>query len=162
MHLTGEWALRLLALTLLASPLRAWLGWTMPLKLRRMLGLYTFFYSCVHFLTFLQFYTGWLPSALTEELIERPYISMGFAAWLFMLPLAITSTRSMQRHLGRKWLLLHRLVYAAAVTACLHLLWQARSDLGEALVYLLIFAVLLSWRVRRGVLKRRQSTKSVA
>jgi sulfoxide reductase heme-binding subunit YedZ len=162
MHFTGEWALRLLALTLLASPLRVWPGWTKPQKLRRMLGLYAFFYSCVHFLSFLQFYTGWLPSALTEELVERPYILMGFIAWLLMLPLAFTSTRSMQRRLGRNWLLLHRLVYVAAVSACLHLLWQARSDIGEALIYLVIFAFLLGWRVRRRLLRRREYTKSVA
>jgi sulfoxide reductase heme-binding subunit YedZ len=160
MHATGEWALRLLALTLLVSPLRALTGWAKPLKFRRMLGLYTFFYGCVHLLSFLQFYIGWLPAALTEELVERPYILMGFAAWILMLPLAVTSNRFMQRRLGRTWLRLHRLVYPAAVLACLHLLWQARSDLGEALIYLLIFAALLGWRVRRRMLKGRESAKS--
>ena len=155
MHVTGEWALRLLALTLLVSPLRALTGWTRPLKFRRMLGLYTFFYGCVHLLSFLQFYIGWLPAALTEELVERPYILMGFAAWILMLPLAVTSNRVMQRRLGRSWLRLHRLVYPAAILACLHLLWQARSDIGEALFYIGIFAVLLGWRLRRRRLQRR-------
>jgi methionine sulfoxide reductase heme-binding subunit len=157
MLFTGEWALRMLALTLLVSPLRAWTGWSFLLGLRRMLGLYAFFYGCVHFLTFLQFYIGWFPTALTEELAERPYITLGFSAWLLMLPLAITSTRAMQRRLRGNWQRLHRLVYPAAVLACMHLLWQARSDLGQALIYLAIFAALLVWRVRRRSLKQRRS-----
>jgi len=157
MLFTGEWALRMLALTLLISPLRAWTGWSLLLKLRRMLGLYAFFYGCVHFLAFLQFYIGWVPTALTEELVERPYIALGFSAWLLMLPLAITSTRAMQRRLRGNWQRLHRLVYPAAVLACLHLLWQARSDVGDALIYLVIFTALLLWRVRRRMLKRQRS-----
>jgi len=155
MHVTGEWSLRLLALTLLVSPLRAWTGWSLLLKLRRMLGLYAFFYGCIHLLSFLQFYVGWTPAGLLEELVERPYITMGFMAWLLMLPLAITSTRGMQRRLRRNWLRLHRLVYPAAILGCLHLLWQARSDIGEALFYIGIFAVLLGWRLRRRRLQRR-------
>ena len=155
MHVTGEWSLRLLALTLLVSPLRAWTGWSLLLKLRRMLGLYAFFYGCIHLLSFLQFYVGWTPAGLLEELVERPYITMGFMAWLLMLPLAITSTRGMQRRLRRNWLRLHRLVYPAAILACLHLLWQARSDIGEALFYIGIFVVLLGWRLRRRRLQRR-------
>lgn len=157
MLFTGEWALRMLALTLLVSPLRSWTGWSPLLKLRRMLGLYAFFYGCVHFLTFLQFYIGWVPTALTEELAERPYITLGFSAWLLMLPLAITSTRAMQRRLRGNWQRLHRLIYPAAVLACLHLLWQARSDVGDALFYLVIFAALLLWRWRRRTLKQQRS-----
>jgi len=149
MQTTGEWALRLLALTLLVSPLRRWTGWSRVMTLRRMLGLYTFFYASVHFAIFLQFYIGWTGSALTEELTERPYISAGFAAWLILLPLALTSTRRMRRRLGALWVKLHKQVYAAAVIACLHLLWQARSDIGEALAYILVFALLLGWRIRR-------------
>ena len=149
MHVTGEWALRLLALTLLVSPLRRWTGWSVLMKMRRMLGLYAFFYGCVHLLAFLQFFIGWTPALVFEELAERPYITMGFAAWLLMLPLAFTSTRAMQRRLRRNWQRLHRLVYPAAVLACLHLLWQARSDVGEALVYIVLFALLLGWRVKR-------------
>ena len=154
---TGVWALRMLALTLLVSPLRAWTGWSFLLGLRRMLGLYAFFYGCLHFLTFLQFYIGWFPTALIEELAERPYIALGFSAWLLMLPLAMTSTRAMQRRLRGNWQRLHRLVYPAAVIACLHLLWQARSDVGDALFYIAIFAALLGWRVRRRSLKQRRS-----
>jgi sulfoxide reductase heme-binding subunit YedZ len=149
MRETGEWALRLLALTLLVSPLRRWSGWAPLMKIRRMLGLYAFFYGCVHLLAFLQFFVGWSWAPLVEELGERPYITVGFGAWCLMLPLALTSTRGMQRRLRRNWLRLHRLVYPAAVLACLHLLWQVRSDIGEALFYIAIFALLLGWRVHR-------------
>ncbi len=149
MHVTGEWSLRLLALTLLMSVLRRWLGRPWPLRLRRMLGLYTFFYACIHLASFGHFYAGWTGSILLEELAERPYITAGFLAWMLMLPLAMTSTRRMQRRLGRNWPRLHRLVYPAAVLACVHLVWQIRSDAAEAMVYTLIFALLLAWRVKR-------------
>jgi sulfoxide reductase heme-binding subunit YedZ len=149
MLFTGTWALRMLALTLLASPLRAWTGNAMWLKLRRMFGLFTYFYACVHFFTFLQLYTGWDAATLSKELAKRPYITLGFFAWALMLPLAITSTRGMQRRLRANWRRLHTLVYPAAVLACLHLLWQVRSDAGEALLYIVVFAVLLGWRLRR-------------
>ena len=152
---TGEWSLRMLALCLLVSPLRAWTGWPIVMKLRRMLGLFAFFYACIHFASFLQFYIGWDAAALGEELSERPYIALGFIAWLSMLPLAVTSTRKMQRRLRRNWQRLHRLVYPAALLACSHLLWQARSDVGEALFYCVIFALLLGWRMQRHFSKSR-------
>jgi sulfoxide reductase heme-binding subunit YedZ len=157
MHQTGEWSLRLLALTLLLAPLRQLAGWARPLRYRRMLGLFAFFYACVHLVSFGQFYVGWDPLILLEELAERPYITAGFAAWLLMLPLTLTSTRNWQRRLGRRWVKLHRLVYPAALAACLHLLWQARSDIGEALVYGLVFALLLGWRAWRGLAGSRSS-----
>ena len=155
MHVTGEWALRLLVLTLAASPLRQWFGWRWPLRLRRMLGLYVFFYATLHLLGFLQLYTGWTVAALLEEVVERPYVTAGFVAWVVFLPLALTSTRRAQRALGKRWVALHRLVYVAAIAACLHLLWQARSDIGEALVYSSVFALLLLWRGRRRWSRRR-------
>lgn len=158
MLFTGEWALRMLALTLLVSPLREWTGWSLLMKLRRMLGLFAFFYACVHFVAFLQFYIGWDVVNLSEELSERPYIALGVSAWMLLLPLAVTSTRGMQRRLRGSWLRLHQLVYPAAVLACLHLLWQARSDVGEALFYLAVFTGLLGWRVRRRILKLQQAT----
>ena len=151
MHSTGEWSLRMLAVTLLMSPLRVWTGKPWVIKLRRMLGLYAFFYATLHFTLFLQFYTGWAGAALLQELVERPYVSAGFVAWCIMLPLAITSTRGMRRRLGQRWIKLHRQIYVAAIIACIHLLWQARSDIGEALAYLLVFALLLAWRFRRAL-----------
>lgn len=149
MHITGEWTLRFLGATLLVSPLRHWTGISLFLRLRRMLGLFTFFYATLHLVSFAQFYTGWSPAALWIELAERPYITAGFVAWIVMLPLALTSTRSMQRRLGRRWVVLHRGVYVCAVAACLHMVWQVRSDAGEALFYSVFFALLLAWRVWR-------------
>lgn len=157
MLFTGEWSLRLLALTLLVSPIRAWTKWSPVMKLRRTLGLFAFFYACLHFIAFLQFYIGWDVTALSREVAERPYITLGFSAWLLLLPLAFTSTRRMQRRLRGNWQRLHRLVYPAAVLACLHLLWQARSDVGEALFYLVVFAALLGWRIRRRALKQTRT-----
>jgi len=147
MHVTGEWSLRFLALTLLITPLRRYVSWPVLFKLRRMLGLFAFFYACVHLVSFGHFFVGWTPAILLEELVERPYITAGFAGWLLMLPLAVTSTRKMQRRLRRHWLRLHKLVYPAAIAACLHLLWQTRSDIGEALAYIAVFSVLLGWRL---------------
>lgn len=149
MHVSGEWSIRLLALTLLVTPLRYWTGWQVLLKMRRMLGLYAFFYACIHLLVFLQLFIGWLPQVLLEELVERPYITVGFASLVLMLPLAVTSTRGMQRRLKRNWQRLHRLVYPAAIFACVHLLWQSRSDVGEALAYIAVFSLLLGWRIWR-------------
>jgi sulfoxide reductase heme-binding subunit YedZ len=149
LHFTGEWSLRLLAITLCLSPLRQSGIWRYPFRFRRMLGLYAFYYATIHLVGFAQLYVDWDGGILIEELVERPYITAGFAAWVLMLPLAVTSTRGWQRRLGRRWVSLHRLVYAAALAGCLHLLWQARSDIGEALVYGAIFALLLGWRIWR-------------
>jgi len=149
MHFTGEWAARLLILTLCISPLRQLTSSANVLRLRRPLGLYTFFYACMHLLFFLHFYLGWLPSDLWEELVERPFITVGFSAWLVMLTLAITSNTSMQRRLRQNWRRLHRGIYGVAILVSLHILWQARSDIGEALLYSLLFAGLLLWRFAR-------------
>lgn len=145
---TGEWALRGLALVLLASPL-ARAGWRGVFRYRRILGVSVFLYVSVHLLLFAQVYVGWSGALLIEELKERPYVLVGFSAWVSLLPLALTSTDSARRRLGRRWRQLHRLIYPATLLAWLHLLWLARSDVGEAVVYGLIFAALLGWRLRR-------------
>jgi len=147
MHGTGEWAARLLIASLLVSPLRAIFGWNALLRLRRMLGLFAFAYASLHLLLFIGFYLGWSLGRVGEELLERPYITVGFLAWLIMLPLAATSNQAMQRWLKRNWQRLHRAVYMVAVLVSFHILWQARSDLGEALFYGLVFATLLIWRL---------------
>ncbi len=147
MHVTGEWALRFLLVTLAVSPLRKLLRWQWPMRFRRMLGLFAFFYACVHLAAFGQFFVGWTWGRALEEVVERPYITVGALAWLLLLPLALTSTRGMQRRLGRNWRRIHRLVYPALVLACVHLLWQVRSDYGEALVYCLLAGGLLLFRL---------------
>jgi sulfoxide reductase heme-binding subunit YedZ len=149
LHETGEWAARLLIATLLVSPLRAWTGWGPLIRLRRMLGLFCFFYATVHLVIFLQFYLGWSGERVLEEVLERPYITVGFLAWLILVPLAVTSNKASQRRLRGDWRRLHLGSYAVAITVSLHYLWQSRSDIGEALVYTVIFALLLAWRARR-------------
>ena len=145
---TGEWALRGLAITLLATPL-AQRGWRSLFQYRRMVGLTVFLYVSLHLLLFSQVYVGWEVALLLEELNERPYVLVGFAAWCMLVPLAMTSFNSARRRLGRHWRLLHRLIYLATILAWLHLFWLSRSDVGEALAYGVIFMALLGWRLRR-------------
>ena len=151
---TGEWGLRGLALVLLAAPL-AKRGWPILFRFRRVLGLSLFVYVTLHLLLFSQVYVGWSLTLLGEELKERPYVLVGFSAWMVMLPLAITSTDRARRWLGRRWKQLHRLIYPATVLAWLHVFWLVRSDMGEALLYGVIFAALLLWRARRAQLRTR-------
>ena len=147
-HSTGKWAIRLLLLSLAVRPAQRWLGWTWALPLRRTLGLLAFTYACLHFLTWLvldQFF-DW--EAILEDVAERRYITMGFAAFLCLVPLAITSTRSWIRRLGRRWISLHRLVYAAAVFAVIHYLWQVKADWLPPAIHAAILAALLAARFR--------------
>ncbi|MCB1774962.1 MAG: sulfoxide reductase heme-binding subunit YedZ [Gammaproteobacteria bacterium] len=143
---TGEWGLRFLLLTLAVTPLRQLTGWTWLQRFRRMLGLFVFFYVSLHFLTWV-----WLDQELSiarivEDIAKRPYVTVGFTAWLLLVPLALTSTRGMMRRLGRRWQRLHRLVYPVAVLGVLHYLWLVKADLLEPLVYALVLAVLLVMR----------------
>ena len=147
---TGEWALRGLAIILLATPL-AQHGWRRLLQYRRMIGLTVFFYVSLHLLLFSQVYVGWELELLLEELNERPYVLVGFAAWCMLMPLAMTSFNSARRRLGRRWRQLHRLIYPATILAWFHLFWLSRSDVGEALAYGAVFLALLGWRLRRSL-----------
>jgi sulfoxide reductase heme-binding subunit YedZ len=152
-HGTGEWALRLLLLGLALTPLRRLLGQAWPLRFRRLVGLYAFFYACLHLATYLVLDLGAYWQQVFADIVKRPYITVGFAAWLLLVPLALTSTRWAMRRLGRRWGLLHRAVYAAAALAVLHFLWLVKSDLREPGVYAAILALLLGlrlyWRLRR-------------
>jgi sulfoxide reductase heme-binding subunit YedZ len=145
-HRSGDWALRLLLLTLAITPLRRATGWTSLTRLRRPLGLYAFFYACVHFATYLVLDLGGYWAQIGEELVKRPYILVGFLAWLGLVPLALTSTKALMRRLGRNWLRLHRIVYAIAILAVTHYLWLVKADLREPLLYAGILALLLLLR----------------
>lgn len=152
-HATGDWALRLLLLGLAMTPLRRLLGQPWPLRFRRLVGLYAFFYACLHLATFLVLdLRGYWPQ-IFDDIVKRPYITVGFTAWLLLLPMAITSTKGWMRRLGRRWGQLHRLVYVAGVLAVLHFLWLVKSDLREPLLYAGILTLLLGlrlwWRLRR-------------
>jgi sulfoxide reductase heme-binding subunit YedZ len=126
-------------------------------RFRRVLGVAVFVYASVHLLLFAQVYVGWDAALLREELGERPYVLVGFAAWVLFLPLALTSTDAARRWLGRRWRLLHRAVYPATVLVWLHIFWLARSDIAEALFYAALFAGLLAWRMRRWWRSSRQN-----
>ena len=155
-HHSGSWSLRLLLTTLAMTPLRALTQWPEPLRIRRLLGLWAFFWICLHFSIYLSFDLEWSPAQLAEDLLKRRYITVGFLAWLLLLPLAITSTKAWQRRLQRRWLALHRLIYIAAPLACLHFVWLVKSDLREPLLYAGILSLLLGWRLRRrGILRAR-------
>ena len=152
-HATGDWALRLLLLSLAMTPLRRLLGQPWPIRFRRLVGLYAFFYACLHLATYLVLDLGGYWTQIFDDIAKRPYITVGFTAWLLLLPLALTSTRGWMRRLGKRWAQLHRLVYAVGVLAVLHFLWLVKSDLREPLIYAALLAVLLGlrlwWRLRR-------------
>ncbi len=146
----GEWALRLLLLTLAATPLQRWLKWGLLLRYRRMLGLFAFFYALLHLLAFIWFEHFFAWSELLTDIIKRPFIAFGMVAWLMLLPLAVTSSRRAVRRLGYgRWLALHRLVYLAAALAVGHFFMLVKADLREPAVYAGILSVLLLARLVR-------------
>lgn len=154
-HRTGLWALRLLLLTLAVTPLRQLSGQPVLLRFRRMLGLYAFFYACLHLSAYLVLDLRGYWTQVFAEIAKRPYITVGFAAWLLMLALAATSTQGWIRRLKRNWGRLHRLVYLVGILAVLHFWWVVKSDVREPALYASILALLLGWRLWRRLNGRR-------
>lgn len=150
LHTTGDWALRFLLITLAMTPLRRLTGLTLWLRFRRMMGLYAFFYACLHFLVWLGLDRQFDWSGMLEDVVKRPYITVGFLAFLLLLPLAITSTKGMMRRLGRRWQRLHRLVYGIGILGVLHYLWLVKADYLEPGIYALLLAILLASRLPPG------------
>ena len=149
---TGEWALRFLWLTLLISPLRDVAGWPGLLRFRRALGVTAFVYAALHFLAYAWLDKSLLVADIVADVFKRNFILVGMLAFLLMWPLALTSTNAAIRALGgRRWQWLHKLVYAVALLGLLHFYWKksAKSDVGEVMVYAVILAALLGWRVMR-------------
>lgn len=161
-HTLGLWALRLLLLTLAITPLRQLLKQPLLLRFRRMLGLYAFAYASLHFAAWLVLDMRGFWAVIAEDLVNRPYITVGVAAWLLLVPLAATSTVGWMRRLGRGWGRLHKLVYAIAVLAVLHFWWLVKSDIREPLLYAAILAVLLGWRLVKGWQRRQQARIATA
>lgn len=143
----GFWAMTWLWLTLAVTPLRKQFNWSWLMRFRRMFGLYAFFYAVLHLLAFTAFLIEWRLDLLVRELTKRPYIIIGTLALLLLLPLAATSTRAMQRKLGKRWLQLHRLIYPASLLVLLHFVWQIRSDFGQHLFFALLLAIMLGYRL---------------
>lgn len=154
-HRLGLWALRFLMLALAITPLRQLTEQPVLVRFRRMLGLYVFAYACLHFSAYLVLDLRGYWTQIFEDIAKRPYITVGFTAWLLLLPLAITSTKGWIKRLGRNWGRLHKLVYAVGVLAVLHFWWLVKSDIREPLLYAVILAVLLGWRGWKWLAKRR-------
>ena len=145
---TGYWTLAFLLISLSITPLRRMLGWLWPIRLRRMLSLFAFFYACLHFLTYLvldQFF-DW--ESIIKDIIKRPYITVGFPAFLLMIPLAITSTDAMIKRLGgKRWRLLHRLVFLCAIGGVVHYWWLVKKDLTNPATFAVWLGLLLGIRL---------------
>ena len=147
-HHFGEWALRLMLATLAVTPLRRLTGWSQAVRLRRMLGLFAFFYAALHLATYVVLDRSLLVEEILEDLTERPYIMVGFAGFVLLVPLAATSTNAMIRRLGgRRWRLLHRLAYVAAAAGVVHFWWLVKADVREPLIHAAILALLLALRL---------------
>ena len=155
---TGWWTLFLLCATLAVTPLRRATGANWLVKLRRMLGLHAFFYAMLHFTTFIWFDHWFDASEIWKDLLKRPFVTVGFAAVVLLVPLAVTSTKSMQRRLGRNWVRLHRLVYAIAVLGVLHFWWLVKADIARPAQFALALTLLLAARL---VALRREARRGV-
>lgn len=147
LHQLGRWGLKFLLLTLAVTPVRRWTGWNWLIRYRRMLGLFAFFYILLHFIVYAWLDQGLDITAIGEDILKRPYITLGVAALLMLIPLAITSTKGMMRRLGRRWQKLHQLIYVIAVLGVWHFYWQVKLDTLDASVYALILAILLGTRL---------------
>jgi sulfoxide reductase heme-binding subunit YedZ len=144
---TGDWALRFLIITLCVTPLRRITGWTPVIKLRRMLGLFSFFYATLHFLTWLVLDWFFDFRSMIDDIVMRPFITLGMATFLMLLALAVTSTTASIRRLGRKWTQLHRLIYVASITALTHFWMAGKVLLTEVTYWAVALTALLGFRV---------------
>ena len=145
---TGIWTLRLLLITLAVTPVRRLTGWNRLIQLRRMLGLFAFFYGSLHFLTYIWLDQFFVIEDIIADVMDRPFITVGFASFVLLIPLAVTSTTAMIRRLGGKWWQrLHRLVYAIAIGGVVHYLWLVKADIQQPLLYGGILGVLLAYRL---------------
>jgi sulfoxide reductase heme-binding subunit YedZ len=159
-HGSGDWALYLLCATLAVTPLRRLTGWNWVVRLRRMLGLYTFFYAFMHFMTFLWFDHFFDVAAMWKDVLKRPFITVGFAAFVLLVPLAATSTNAMIKRLGRNWARLHQAIYLIAPLAILHYWWMkaGKHNFEQPIVWGSVVAVLLLLRVWWSVSRTRAGT----
>ena len=145
-HETGEWGLRFLLITLAISPLKRLLGYNWLTKLRRMLGLFAFFYACLHFLTYIWLDQFFDFGEILHDIPKRPFITIGFVSFILLLPLAITSTKKMQQRLKQNWKRLHQIVYVIPMLVVVHFIWSLKADYSEPFYYTLVFLVLMAER----------------
>lgn len=158
-HATGDWTLRFLLLTLAITPLRVVTGWNVLVRFRRMLGLFAFFYGSLHLLTYVWFDKFFAWAEILRDIPKRPFITMGFFAFVLLVPLAATSTAGMIRRLGgRNWQMLHRAIYVSATAGVVHYWWLVKADISRPRNYATVLAVLLGLRLVLPALRRRRAT----
>jgi methionine sulfoxide reductase heme-binding subunit len=153
---TGTWTLVFVLITLGVTPLRRLTGWNWLVRMRRMFGLFAFFYGSLHLTTYLWLDQFFDVTSILKDILKRPFITIGFAAYVLMIPLAVTSTNRMVRWLGAKrWLRLHRLVYVLAILAVIHYWWLVKRDLTQPMIYASVLAILLAARIVLALRERR-------
>ncbi|HEV7218553.1 MAG TPA: protein-methionine-sulfoxide reductase heme-binding subunit MsrQ [Terriglobales bacterium] len=158
-HWTGDWTIRFLIITLCVTPFRKLLHAPQLIRFRRMLGLFAFFYACLHFSTWIGIDRFFNLSDMWADVVKRRFITVGFAGFVLLIPLAITSTKGWIRRLGgKRWQLLHRAIYLSAIAGVIHYYWLVKSDERKPLQYAAIVALLLAWRVGAWLYKRRQKS----
>jgi sulfoxide reductase heme-binding subunit YedZ len=157
-HATGDWTLRFLIFSLAITPLRKALNLPDLIRFRRMLGLFAFFYACLHFLTYIGPDQSFDLGGMWRDVQKRRFITVGFTAFVLLIPLAITSTKGWIRRLGgKRWQSLHRLAYVAAVCGVAHYYWLVKSDVRKPVFYGVLVGILLLWRLRNWLLKRNRT-----
>jgi methionine sulfoxide reductase heme-binding subunit len=158
---TGIWTLRFLVVTLAVTPLRRLTGWNRVIQFRRMFGLFAFFYGTLHFFSYLALDQVFSLDGMLADVAKRPFITVGFLAFVSMIPLAVTSTKGWIRRLGRRWQTLHRLIYVAGAAGAVHYLWKVKVMVGSPVYYAVMVAALLAfrvfWAVRKSASMRRQA-----
>ena len=156
-HATGDWTLRFLLFTLTITPLRKLLNLPDLIRFRRMLGLFAFFYVCLHFLTYIGPDQSFSLAGMWKDVQKRRYVTVGFTAFVLLIPLALTSTAGWIRRLGgRRWRMLHRAIYVSAVCGVIHYYWLVKSDVRKPLFYAAMVAILLAWRLGDWFLRRKR------
>jgi sulfoxide reductase heme-binding subunit YedZ len=149
-HSTGTWTLVGLLVTLSVTPLRRLTGRVELVRYRRMLGLFAFFYACLHFVTYIWLDQFFDLASIAKDIVKRPFITVGFAAFVLLIPLAVTSNHRMMRRLGRRWQQLHRLIYPIALLAVIHYLWLVKKDVTQPLLFGAVLALLMAMRLPWG------------
>ena len=155
---TGTWTLVLLLVTLSITPLRRLTGYNALIKMRRMLGLFAFFYVCLHFTTYIWLDQFFEWASIVKDIKKRPFITVGFASFVLLVPLALTSTNAMMRRLGRRWQQLHRLVYLIGIGGVVHYWWLVKKDITQPALYALVLAILLGYRLTKWLQARKHVT----
>lgn len=154
---TGTWTLVLLLVTLSITPLRKLTGYNALIKVRRMLGLFAFFYACLHFTTYIWLDQFFEWASIVKDIKKRLFITVGFASFVLLIPLALTSTNAMMRRLGRRWQQLHRLVYLVGIGGVVHYWWLVKKDITQPALYALVLAILLGYRLTKWLQARKRA-----